>query len=57
MAAKHREEMLDDFNKLLAIYPELDYNIPEDGQIEVTDLLVLNNLAKDIKVQRLKEEI
>jgi hypothetical protein len=47
--------MLDEFNKLLTVYPELDCNIPEDGVIEVTDLLVLNNLAKDIKVQRLKE--
>jgi len=35
-------------------YPELEYNIPSDGVITHADLLVLNNLAKEIKKQEKK---
>lgn len=56
MAEKYRGQMLEEANRLLEQYPELDYNIPEDGVITLTDLLVLNNLAKEIRMQQKKEE-
>lgn len=43
-------------NQLLENYPELDYSIPADGVISHTDLLVLNNLARELKQQQRKEE-
>lgn len=56
MAEKFREQMLEEVNQLLENYPELDYSIPADGVISHTDLLILNNLAKEIKQQKRKEE-
>ena len=46
MAEKHREEMLEEANKLLEMYPELESTIPTDGVITHTQLLVLHNMAK-----------
>ena len=39
------------------MYPEMDFNIPKDGVISPTDLLVLYNKAKEFKLQCRKEEI
>lgn len=38
--------MLHEVNELLEMYPEVDFNIPKDGIITPTDLLVLYNKAK-----------
>ena len=48
MAEKHRNSMLDEANKLIMEYPELEFSIPEDGVITHTDLLVLHKMAKDL---------
>ena len=47
--------MLEEVNQLLENYPELDYSVPADGVISHTDLLILNNLAREIKQQQKKE--
>lgn len=47
--------MLEEVNQLLENYPELDYTVPADGVISHTDLLILNNLAREIKQQQKKE--
>jgi hypothetical protein len=56
MAERYREQMLEEVNQLLENYPELDYSIPADGVISHTDLLILNNLARELKQQQRKEE-
>ena len=38
------------------MFPEVDFNIPQDGVISPTDLLVLYNKAKEIKLQCRKDE-
>jgi hypothetical protein len=47
--------MLQTVNELLEMYPDIDLNIPEDGVISPTDLLVLYNKAKEFKLQCKKE--
>ena len=37
------------------MYPEIDFNIPKDGIITPTDLLVLYNRAKEFKIQCQKD--
>lgn len=46
LAEVHREQMLQEVNEVLEQYPEIDFNIPKDGVITPTDLLVLYNKAK-----------
>ncbi len=38
--------MLQEVNEVLELYPEIDFNIPQDGVITPIDLLVLYNKAK-----------
>ena len=49
--------MLSEVNEILEMYPEIDFNIPKDGVITPTDLLVLYNKAKEFKLQCKKEEL
>lgn len=57
LAEVHREQMLQEVNEVLEMYPEIDFNIPKDGVITPTDLLVLYNKAKELKLQCRKEEL
>ena len=39
------------------MYPQIDFNVPKDGVITPTDLLVLYNKAKEIKHLCRKDEL
>jgi hypothetical protein len=34
----------------LELYPEIDFNVPKDGVITPTDLLVMYNKAREIRM-------